>query len=121
MARDYLNEKSNLRFVFPIDGDCINEFDTEVIVAAPEGHDIEICGEKAVFSDGYYRIPMPSADDFYTVDKTTGDKQTVRTFRLKNAVGGYRLSSDDNILFLSDITDHKDDYKSIFENPYLAI
>jgi hypothetical protein len=40
---------------------------------------------------------------------------------LPEAVGGYRLSSDDNIIFLWDINEHKDEYRSIFENPYLAI
>ena len=33
----------------------------------------------------------------------------------------FRLSSDDNILFLQDINKNKDKYTSIFENPYLAI
>lgn len=33
----------------------------------------------------------------------------------------FRLSSDDNILFLQDINKNKDRYSSIFENPYLAI
>ena len=42
-------------------------------------------------------------------------------FRLSGAVGGYRISSDDNILFLADLTAHADDYTSIFEHPYLAV
>ncbi len=32
----------------------------------------------------------------------------------------FRLSSDDNILFLQDINKNKDTYSTIFENPYLA-
>jgi len=36
-------------------------------------------------------------------------------------MGKYRLSSDDNIIFLADINEHKDVYKSVFENPYLAM
>ena len=33
----------------------------------------------------------------------------------------FRISSDDNILFLQDINKNKDTYSSIFENPYLAM
>ena len=33
----------------------------------------------------------------------------------------FRLSSDDNILFLQDINKNKDEYASVFENPYLAM
>ena len=38
----------------------------------------------------------------------------------RNSFPRYRLSTDDNILFLRDIARHADTYRSIFENPYLA-
>ncbi len=40
---------------------------------------------------------------------------------MPDATKKYRISSDDNILFLADITANQDTYRSIFDNPYLAI
>lgn len=125
--RDYFNMSSSLRFVFPIDGDCINENDGEKIVAvvvAPEGHNIDISGVKADFIDGKYRAEI-SVFEKETVlsatDITDGTQTSIRVFRLDNPIKGYRLSSDDNILFLADITANANVYKSIFDNPYLAV
>jgi hypothetical protein len=46
-------------------------------------------------------------------------EETVTVFKLRDPVKKYRLSSDDNILFLKDLNEHP--YASIFENPYLAV
>jgi hypothetical protein len=131
--RDYLMKNKPIRFQFPIDGDCINSNDgtvtengimIQVTVEAPEGHTVEICGAPAQFQDGAYRAEVLISDHetvLYAQDKTAGTDCRITVFRLKNPLGGYRLSSDDNILFLSDITDHKDVYTSIFDNPYLAL
>ena len=54
-------------------------------------------------------------------DRTNNTSARIRLFYIKAAVGKFRVSSDDNILFLWDINEHKDEYKSIFDNPYLAI
>ena len=131
--RDYLNKNGAIRFAFPIDGDCLNENDgvsTEkgIVVAlcveAPENHTVEICGKPASFRDGKYYadVLITGAETVLNAeDKTAGTQCQITVFRLKNPMGGYRLSSDDNILFLCDINDHKDTYQSIFENPYLAV
>ena len=119
--RDFFNKDLPIRFVFPIDGDCLNKFDKQALVAAPEGHDVEICGQKASYVDGLYRAPLTECDVMTATDKTDGTECKIQVFRLKNAVGGYRLSSDDNIIFLQDITKHKDEYTSIFDNSYLAV
>lgn len=131
--RDYLNKKGAIRFAFPIDGDCLNEQDGKVTeaglvvtvwVEAPENHIVEICGKPASFRDGKYYADVLIADRDTVLaaeDKTAGTACQIAVFQLKNPMGGYRLSSDDNILFLCNINDHKDTYKSIFENPYLAI
>ena len=51
--RDYFGKNNPIRFVFPIDGDCVNKNDgieiaggirISVSVAAPEGHDVTVCG-----------------------------------------------------------------------------
>ena len=131
--RDYFGKENSIRFIFPIDGDCINIHDGESIsegvrvcvkVTAPVGHEIEICGIPAKF-DGEIYLARVDIKDYKTtltaIDKTDRKESAIDVYRLPNAVGGYRLSSDDNIIFLSDITAHKDEYTSIFDNPYLAV
>ena len=131
--RDYLRKNDSLRFVFPIDGDCVNERDgtsergavlINVKVSAPEGHTVTVCGEKAEWKDGFYTVPVEIFGHrtiLTAKDESTGDECRIAVYYLPNSVGGYRISSDDNILFLADITYHKDEYKSIFDNPYLAV
>ena len=54
-------------------------------------------------------------------DGRSGEKQSIIVFWLKNFTNKYRLSLDDNIWFLKDVSDNADQYKSIFENSYLAL
>jgi hypothetical protein len=54
------------------------------------------------------------------VDKTTNKNQSIVVYWLKNFVNRYRLSLDDNIWFLRDISQNSSTYKSIFNNPYLG-
>ncbi len=131
--RNYLREDEPLHFSFPINGDCINERDGSaieggvripVVLVAPVNHTIEINGIPARYENGSYRAYADILDKETVLtaqDLTDGTYASVRVFHLPKAVGGYRLSSDDNILFLWDINEHKDEYKSIFENPYLAV
>jgi hypothetical protein len=131
--KDYLNSNSSFRFVFPIDGDCLNKYDGveagkkltfTAKVAAPSGHSIEICGIKAAEQNGIYEASVEICNRESTlsaIDKTTGEECKIKVLKLPYAVGGYRLSSDDNLLFLWDINENKNNYKSIFENPYLAV
>lgn len=126
--RDYF-KKGNFTFVFPIDGDCINSHDGTVVNGGikiearvkADAETLSICGVKAekrgdefvaeiVIKDGKNTLTAESADE----------KQSITVYRFKKAEKGYRVSSDDNILFLKDINDNKDKYASIFENPYLA-
>ena len=60
-------------------------------------------------------------DVYKRQDLNSGEKTSIAVYKLHDPVGKYRLSSDDNILFLQDINDHKDTYQSIFDNPYLAV
>ncbi len=131
--RDYLNKGKPIRFAFPIDGDCLNQNDgsvsergitVRVSVEAPENHRVEICGVGATACGGTYTADVLISEPqtvLWAQDKTAGQECRITVFRLEDPVGGYRLSSDDNILFLCDINDHKDTYSSIFENPYLAV
>lgn len=122
-----------IKFVFPFDGDCLNSRDgrldgnvlcVTVKAEAPENHNIYICGKKAEYKDGLYCADVCISGYRNTLsaeDKTSGNCAKIFVFRLYDVEGKYRVSSDDNILFLQDLTKNKDVYKSIFENPYLAV
>ncbi len=132
--RNYFGEGKAVRFLFPIDGDCINSRDgfeisdravrIPVKIEAPEGHAIEVNGVRAHFENGVYRAyaDIEYGDNLLTAkDATDGSATEIAVKRLPNAVGGFRFSVDDNIIFLKDLTEHKDEYTSIFDNPYLAV
>ncbi len=122
-----------LEFIFPVDGDCLNSRDGNlcgntlaftVKVKAPEGHEVYICGKKAEYDGVCYTAEAEIAgyrNALTAEDKTIGECEKITVFKLNDVVGKYRVSSDDNILFLQDLTKNKDTYKSIFENPYLAV
>ena len=122
-----------LEFLFPVDGDCLNERDgkaeggkltVSVKVRAEKGHEIYICGKKAELCGEYYTADAEIFGYRNTItahDKTSGECEKISVFKLYDVVDKCRLSSDDNILFLQDLTKNKDKYTSIFENPYLAV
>ncbi len=133
--RDYFHLASLARFLFPVDGDCLNSRDgtlqegrlwIEAQVAAPMGANIAVNGTAAQeTSPGVWSIRLPLEEgrtELAAVDRAhpgTGDRISV--FRLKGGERGFRLSVDDNILFLADLTENQYRYHSIFENPYLAV
>jgi len=122
-----------MHFIFPINGDCVNSRDglvqdgtllLPVRISAPAGHDIRICGKEAMYENGAYRadVPIPGYRNTLTAeDITDGTSCRIAVYYMPAAEGCFRISSDDNILFLQDITAHQDTYRSIFENPYLAV
>ena len=131
--RNYFGDGA-LRFLFPIDGDCINSRDgveiSETTVRIPVrltaqiGHSIKVNGAHARYENGeYYTYADIGYGDNILVakDLTDGTSVEILVKRLPNATGGFRLSVDDNIIFLADINEHKDEYTSIFDNPYLAV
>ena len=121
-----------LSFLFPIDGDCVDCRDGEVKngtlflrvrLFAPAGHRVTVCGETATETDGEYRvtIPVTAAKTVLTAsDAESGEETSVTVFYLHRGEKHFRISSDDNILFLANIAAHPE-YRSIFEDPYLAV
>ena len=135
--KDFFREGKPLHFVFPIDGDCLNAHDgtlTEngleitAAVSAPRGRNVKINGCAAEFDGQDYictvRLNKSRAGLCKTVLSASDDKgdcDCIAVYDVSKTQGGFRISSDDNILFLRDINDNRDTYKSIFENPYLAV
>ena len=131
--RDYFAKEGPIRFANWIDGDCVNERDgikiengirIPVLVEAPAGCEILLNGKRMAEKDGVYRAEVDLfgyRNTLFAEDKTNQTQARICLFYLKEAVGRFRVSSDDNILFLQDITENQNKYRSIFDNPYLAI
>lgn len=124
---------TSIRFIGFIDGDCVNEFDgaktangikIPITVSAPTGCHLTLNDIPMSENCGTYTAEIELCGYRNTLsvkDLTNNTSASIRLFYLKSAIGKFRVSSDDNILFLYDINEHKDEYKSIFDNPYLAI
>jgi len=54
-------------------------------------------------------------------DENSGDESEIVIYWLKGGTGKYRISIDDNIWFLRDLTRNSNVYKSLFDNPYLKV
>lgn len=121
-------------FISPIDGDMLNGLNdgavvdgalrTTVKIKAPAGSKIKVNGISAKITDGLYAAEVPLKSFKNVVEATegnTGQKQQITIYWLKNFTGKYRLSLDDNIWFLKDLSVNSGKYKSIFENPYLGL
>lgn len=129
--KDYLNKKSPVRFVFPIDGDCVNGADGDCVnglltitakVTAPKDADVYVNGKKADFNGEFFtsQVILSSYRTSLTCEnRNTGDNSSIAVFRLLKSEKKFRVSSDDNIRFLKNLTDNKDVYDSLFDDPYL--
>lgn len=133
--KDYLHNSLPVHFVFPIDGDCLNKYDGEeknntlwinVRISAPEGMQLILNDTyKAEFKDGEYIAQVPIYS--YRTNLVVSDCESgeiydkIVVLKLSNPTEGFRFSVDDNIIFLKDINDNAESYKSIFDNEYLAI
>ncbi|MBQ6702230.1 MAG: hypothetical protein IJN17_04675 [Clostridia bacterium] len=54
-------------------------------------------------------------------DTDSGEEWSIDVYFLKRGYKKYRFSLDDNIWFLQNLNENKDVYKSMFEDPYLAL
>ena len=138
-----MNTVNSINILSPIDGDMLNERDgritaegllsVRVVVDAPQGSEININGTRALYEDGLYsaEVHLKEYKNGITVTENSSDassgnghnyrySETITVYWLKHYAGKYRLSLDDNIWFLQDITNHSHEYKSIFDTPYLS-
>ena len=121
-----------IKIIYPIDGDMLNENDgivtdggllTKVKILAPLDCSIKVNGTVAKDIGEMFLVDILLKDYknvIEAVETNTGYKQSITVFWLKNYTNKYRLSFDDNIWFLRDITLNANIYRSIFDNPYLA-
>ena len=129
---DKVPMENKIKFLSPIDGDMLNEYDGQISegslhcwvkVEAPSGLKLKINGIPASYTEGKYTASVPLKEYKNVIevqDSVSGETDSIVVYRLKNVVNKYRLSLDDNIWFLKDINANAGKYKSIFENPYLG-
>ena len=116
----------------PVDGDMLCSYDglvtksglkTKVTLIGPPGLNVTVNGIRADYQGGQYYAEVllkEYRNIIEVMDVSSGEKQSVVVFWLKNYADRYRLSLDDNIWFMQDISTHSGVYRSIFENPYLG-
>jgi hypothetical protein len=133
IMRDYFMEAKPLRFLFPIDGDCVNRHDgapdgntllLPVTVEAPQGADVAVNGIRATeMQSGVYHATVPVRgyrNALLAENRTDGTQCRITVFRMPaHDEKHFRISSDDNIRFLKELNDGN--YASIFDHPYLAV
>ena len=120
-----------IQFLTPIDGTMVcdkagmidkDALLIDITLHACAGRKITINGLETTDHGGYYTIKFPLTayeNKLIALDEETGDTTEATIYRLKDASMKYRLSFDDNIWFMQDIA--KNNYKSLFENPYLKL
>lgn len=120
-----------LKFQFPIDGDFVNSRDGQWlddalyidVLVESDYTEVTVCGVKADFDRALgcfkARIPLYGYRNRITA-KTQKETCTITVFvTAEENLKKYRLSSDDNIRFLQELTEGN--YASIFDHPYLAV
>ncbi len=121
-----------IKLISPIDGDMLTDIDgiikdnglvVPVKISAAPGSRIKVNGVPANKVDDIYVAEIILTGYSNTIEiaeKKSGYNQKITVYRLKNYLNKYRLSLDDNIWFLKDISENSSRYKSIFENPYMS-
>ena len=117
-----------LEFIFPKDGFFVNNYDgkwqdnTLVIPVRVKADKTPTVNGVTATPDGDCYVASVSLSGYRNtiVAATDNEQEKISVFVLdKKYDKSYRVSVDDNIRFLKELTDG--DYKSIFDHPYLAI
>jgi hypothetical protein len=120
-----------ISFLSPIDGDMLNEYDgtvslnglmINVKIRASSGKKIKVNGIESKYENDVFMAEVKLKEYENVIeaeDVETGEKQQIVVFWLKNFVNRYRLSIDDNIWFLKDLSLNAGKYKSLFDNTYM--
>lgn len=129
-----MSEKS-LRFLSPIDGDALFEeldgvlengvLTVPVSLSAKPNTTVIVNGLPAAETEsGIYCVRVPL--DAYRTElcascAQTAEEQKITVFWFKGGYMTYRVGVDDVIFSLKNIYEHKDEYTSIFDDPFFAL
>lgn len=131
--RDYFSGSEKISFVDFIDGDCVDTGDgvmkggvlvIPIRVSTEPNCEVYVNSVRATEAEkGIYTAPVEIIGYRNSVVAENKTLKAYTRIAIFNFISGedrfFRLSSDDNILFLKDLTENN--YSSIFENPYLAV
>lgn len=121
-----------LIIISPADGDMLHRGDriaadgsfvVQVKASAPEGSRLQVNGRPMTESKGQFSadLELPQYRNQIRMENLdSGEIKTITCYRLDHFEGKYRLSIDDNIWFLRDLTRDADKNRSLFDNPYMG-
>jgi hypothetical protein len=120
-------------FHFPIDGDMLNSREgtlrdnclyVQVKIIAHPNESLLVNGIPAVYDGSYHTVEIPLygyRNMISAYNTFTNETIEISVYWLKTSTYKTRLSLDDNILCLRDLTKNADKYNSVFDNPYFAL
>jgi len=122
--------KHATRFVFPIDGDMLNEHDGTVrdrslfvnVRLESDSPTLVVNGRTAEARGGEFSVELPLdgyRNTLAAVD-ASGEIEKIVVYRLTDAVGKYQFFIDDVIWMFRDIARNQSTSSSIYDNAYLA-
>ncbi len=123
----------SFRFLFPLHGDVMvgaadgvwvnDSLQIIATVQADDAQRVTVNGIPATKNaDGTFSAAVLLDGRFNrltAVNAATGEQQTISVYVFKKAYHKYRFTVDDFILGFRDLHAHRDDYATIFQNPYL--
>ncbi|MCC6344718.1 MAG: NHL repeat-containing protein [Bryobacterales bacterium] len=115
----------------PVDGAILNRHDGEAtadgLTIAVRGYSrhgaaVRVNGVRVPVRDGTFEtsLVLRELQTGIVVEGPRGSRQQITVLWDRYSYPRYRMSTDDNILWLKDIARHADTYRSIFDNAYLA-
>lgn len=121
-------------FIFPRDGVMLTwaagekvgeALKIRVLFSAQDGKELSLNGTpmtRVNFCEYSAEILLSDFKNTLEVrDLQTGETWAIDVYFLKNGYKKYRISLDDNIWFLQNLTENKDTYTSLFDDPYLKM
>ena len=122
----------SIEFIFPIDGDFLGKSDvyadggilfTEVIISSEKEKKLTVNGVEASAINGLYKASVQICEGKNTFSISCDGRvcEEIHAYYIPEANKKFRISTDDNILFLRNINGKKDEYTSIFNDPYLSV
>ncbi|NCO34086.1 MAG: hypothetical protein AUJ92_08275 [Armatimonadetes bacterium CG2_30_59_28] len=119
----------------PQNGDILNHLDgeqaergllIEVTGTCPSNAEVRVNGRNATVRGAAFKSMLLIVNEKTRIRACVGSRQDdphddIQVLWDRNCLKRYRFSTDDNIWFLRDIAQNADTYKSIFDNPYLAL
>jgi hypothetical protein len=130
LAFTALAYSQTVRITDPVEGAILNRHDggvrKGVLTITVRGESgaarVKVNGVATQTSNGRFECRVPlRAQENRIVAEAGGARHAVTVLWDRNSRPRYRFSIDDNIWFLKDIALHTPAYRSIFENPYLAM